>query len=266
MWPTIISIGQFHLSAFGVSLALAFIVGAFNVWREARNRGLVDDKIFDNLVVVTIAGLIGARLVFGLTHWSLFAPNWLRIFLPWKYAGLSMWGALIFSSLTLILYTLKQKLPLMVMFAAYSQGLIPVMFFVSLGTFLDGSAVGKETNWVTGLPAVGLTGKHHPVGLYGMGLTLLLWLGIELGRKLSAKVNWSRGVWSWVTVSGLGVVQLLLAFVRADLLYLGGISLDYILATILLVGPWGPIYVLIGGATTVKQTGANLISKFKKPT
>src|SRR3990167_7771833 len=39
MWPTIISIGQFHLSAFGVSLALAFIVGAFNVWREARNRG-----------------------------------------------------------------------------------------------------------------------------------------------------------------------------------------------------------------------------------
>ncbi len=85
MFPTLLKLGQLSLSAYGVGVALALACGAFMVWRTARDRGIPDEKILDNGVVTTVMTILGARLLFVLTHFGLFTPNLLRSFLVWKF-------------------------------------------------------------------------------------------------------------------------------------------------------------------------------------
>ena len=239
-------------------MALAFVVFTFLIWRDARNHGIVDEKIFDNILSVTLAILTMSRVFFLVTHWSIFSPNLLRSFLVWKYPGLSFWGGIFGGVVTFYVLGRKQGLSSMRLFDMYARALPLALFFISLGIFLDGSVVGRETRWVTGMAQVGLTGKHHPVGLYGLVLVILFMVSMLFAWRIQVKKSLSHGFSGWIALSFLGLGELLLAFFRSDTLYWNGFSVDYIIATILFVGPWGPIYKEIHGTELIKKSLATL--------
>jgi prolipoprotein diacylglyceryltransferase len=245
--------GGMSVSSLGIFLAAGFIAGSFLVWRYLRDSGTQDEKIFDNIIVVAIVTLLGARAGFVLLHWSIFAPHPLFMFLLWSYPGLSFWGALVSALLVIFLYSKKQKLPFSLIADSYGRALPTFMFFLSLALFLDGTVTGKETTWITALPAVGVLGKRHPVALYGVILAFIAQIAvIFLDRELPRR-QVPRGFYSLIMLSYTGFVLLILAFTRADLLYLRGISLDHVFATIVWIVPFIPIFLLLNGPARLEK-------------
>src|SRR3989344_1473613 len=119
MYPILFHFGLFEVSAFGVCMAMGFLVASFVIWRTARDAGLEEAKILDQIVVVSLAALIGARIFFVLSHWSAFAGQVLRILAIWRFPGLSYPGALITGTIVFVLSTLQKKLPVKIMVDAY---------------------------------------------------------------------------------------------------------------------------------------------------
>ncbi len=244
MLPNLISFGPFSISSYGIMLVLAFLFGTFIIWRFSRDAGIDEIKIFDNIIIVGVSVISGARLAFALFHPQIYYINFLRLFLIWKYPGFSFWGAVITGFIILIFISKKQRLIWEIVFDAYGKAIPVAAFFISLGLFLDGSIIGNTTTWFTGLPVAGVSGKRHPVALYATFLIILLWfLSIIVQRKIYDKEK-TCGLLGWISLSGLGLIQLILAFFRTDLLYLNGISIDRIFATVLFITPLSPIFVL----------------------
>lgn len=245
MMPTLLQIGPLSISSFGTALAVGLVLFSFLVWHSARDRGVADEKILDNIIVVVCLGLIGSRLAYVATHWQLFAPNLLRIFVVWKFPGLSLWGALLFGLAGFFLFTRRQKLDRAIMFDSYGTAMPVAVVLISLGVFLDGSVVGRETMSGFGLPAVGVTGSRHPVAIYGAVLGLLLFIIIILLRNFAKKKGIPRSFIGWSAILGLGLILFVLALYRVDLLYLGPVPVDFGLCVILIVWSIAPLFVLL---------------------
>lgn len=77
--------------AFGVFLALGFVVVSFAIWKQARDRGLLEEKYLDTLILTAITSLIGSRLGYVISNWSsIFSIDPARIILFSKYPGMSI--------------------------------------------------------------------------------------------------------------------------------------------------------------------------------
>ncbi len=263
MLPVLLKVGPFELSAYGVFLSLAIIACSFVVWRNIRNYGYSDDKIFDHLVITVLFGLIGARIFFALTHPEIYRLSILRIFLIWQFPGLALWGAVIGVILAFSLFTATLKIPYLYYFDAYGLSLPLAVMFISIGVFLDGTITGKVTGLPLGFPAVGDIGKHHPVALYSF-LLAFIFGGVLFSLRTKFRQKIAVGVVGWLAMSFLGLTILSLALVRSDLLYFNGISVDLVLGTILFIGPWGPLYLKLHTHALIKKTVQKIYGKFHK--
>ena len=76
-------------------LLISILLAAFLTWKQARTRGLSEEKIFDIFLLTLFFSLIGARIGYVLTHWSVFSEDFSRIFLLLRYPGLSFPAGLI---------------------------------------------------------------------------------------------------------------------------------------------------------------------------
>lgn len=258
MLPTLVQIGGFQLSSFGVFLGLGFIFATFVVWQGCRDRGLTDEKVLDTVVVTTAFTLIGARIGFVLSHWSLFAPQLLRIFVIWRFPGLSVWGAIFLGLLGFTLMTKSHKLPFSVLFDSLGRSFPVLLFFISIAIYLDGTIVGKPSTLPWSVPVAGVLGRRHPIGFYGVILAVLnffcLW-GLEF--YLKRKGSKIPGTSGWVAFLLLGLSLLLLAILRTDLLYLGGVAVEVALSVIVIFTSLVPTFYLLAGKRG-KDTWNNL--------
>src|SRR3989344_1386480 len=260
MMPTLISLGSISVSSFGFFSAVSYLIGAFLIWRVFRDKGIEDENFFDNFLVVSIISLIGARLFFVLTHWSLFAEYPLGVLFIWQNPGFSLWGLLATASLLLIWYCRKQRLEIGVIADAYAQAVPVMMIFWSLAFFLDGSIIGKGTSWPIGIIQTGLAGLRHPVGLYALTLSLVMSLGLFFALRFFGQRKLPRGVITLTVLSFLGFLQLLLAFFRDDLLYWQGFPVELMIATVVWIAPLPPLYLLINGQKLVIQLKQKLVA------
>lgn len=80
----------------GILICLAILVGLFIVWKQARQKGLSEEKVFDTFLLSLMLGLVGARLGFVIDNWAIFAPDFSRIILLLPYPGFSFAYGLLF--------------------------------------------------------------------------------------------------------------------------------------------------------------------------
>lgn len=246
-------------------MAIGYIVFAFVVWRFGRDRGLAETQVFDHLMVTTIMSFIGARLIYVASHWSQFAPQIIRILVIWRFPGLSAIGAFLVGLIFFYLFAKKVKLPVAEILDIYGKAFPVIIFFTSLAVFLDGTIVGRPTSAFWGLPAVGIPDRRHPVGLYGMILAILLGIVQTLiSRYLTHKKIQKTGFIGFVSLSLFGFIQLLLANTRADLLYWGGVSVEYLAAVLTITVPLGPLFVLVQGGNYIAAFKNNLLHYVRK--
>jgi len=186
--PVVFSIGGFELRWYGIFIMLAVIAAGIITHFEARRRSLNLDVSMLVLLVV-LAGTLGARLFHVVDNWSFYAAQPQMI---WHLSegGLAIWGALLGGGIAVLGYARWQRLPLLKLLDVMVPGVIAGLIIGRLACIVNGDTVGSVTNlpWafiytnpgamirpeLFGLPV-------HPYALYemlwnGLGLALIMWL------------------------------------------------------------------------------------------
>ncbi len=203
--PTIIAIGPFALRWYGLLMATAVIVGSWFASKEIERRGKNPEDFWDMLIWVLIPAFVGARLYYvfvqsGDTAYYVQNPG--QILQIWG-GGIHIFGAFIFGSIALWLFTKMRRLPTLLYLDAAAVGLPIAQAIGRWGNFINQELYGPPTNWPMGLridpqhriaPYNDLatypeTTRFHALFLYEsvwnlLGFLVLYWISKRFGRQL----------------------------------------------------------------------------------
>jgi phosphatidylglycerol:prolipoprotein diacylglycerol transferase len=165
---------------YGISMALSMLLGAWIAATFLRRQGRNGDLVWDGLLWIIIAGVIGARLVYVVTNFKLFfGPNanpW-EMFALW-HGGLSFHGGIIAGLLVAYLYFMNKEVAFIEVMDAFAPGVALGVLLVRFGNFMNGDILGYKWNgpWAMNFPndEYHMYGQlteeilRHPTELYGM--------------------------------------------------------------------------------------------------
>ena len=134
-----IDLGPLHLTWHGVMIAAGLVVGGWLATVYARERGLDRERIVDLIVVVAIAGTVGARLFFLAEHGDLLRPGeWLGS------QGFSFYGGMILGPLAAAAYMRWRGLGMRYLDAA-AAGFPLGMLVGRVGDLINGEHYGPAS-------------------------------------------------------------------------------------------------------------------------
>jgi phosphatidylglycerol:prolipoprotein diacylglycerol transferase len=174
MYPTI-SLGPLVLPTAG----LVYIIGAWIVLsvieRSAKAMGLNAEATYGLAAVSLVAGFVGSRLIFVISHWPAYQSNIIGIFWPLT-SGYTVWAGLIFAIAAAILFGRAKQLPSGPTLDALTPGLLLTLIIISLADFLAGPGYGIQTAvpWRINVFGVG----RHAVQFYEIivaVMALIVW-------------------------------------------------------------------------------------------
>ncbi|MBN2369536.1 MAG: prolipoprotein diacylglyceryl transferase [Vicinamibacteria bacterium] len=178
-------LGPFTLHTYGLTLAVAFLVGLWIVARRARKEGLEVARMTDLSIFMLIAGLIGAKLFMVIVEWRHFSRHfqWRDIWSLLQSGGV-FYGGLLVALPVAWWYMRKHGLPTWKALDVLAQGLVLGQAIGRLGCFSAGCCYGRGFQgawavtfrdieaWRTlGTP---LDTPLHPTQLYESAAALLI--------------------------------------------------------------------------------------------
>jgi phosphatidylglycerol---prolipoprotein diacylglyceryl transferase len=182
--PILFEIGGFRLHAFGLLVAVGFMVGSWLAARRARAVGIdpvaIQDVVFPWILV---GGIVGARLWYVVSYWDRdFAGQpWTEIVAVWR-GGLVFYGGLIGASVAAIIALRRKKLPLWRTADCLAPAIAIGHVFGRIGCVLNGCCYGRvcDLPWAIRYPGDRIAGGQpvHPAQLYEAGLNLVLCLAL----------------------------------------------------------------------------------------
>ncbi len=183
MKPTLLELGPLKIHAYGLALALSFLIGSILVTRWGRERGYPEDELMRLFWWILISALIGSRLYYAIQHPDDFRENWLGISQIWR-GGLTQYGGVIGAIIAAALFVRSRGWS----FRDISDLVAPALALgegiTRIGCYLNGCCFGDvcDLPWAVRFPA----GSHahavlggvlvHPAQLYLSLSNLLLFL------------------------------------------------------------------------------------------
>jgi len=227
MYPTLLSIGPLSLSSFWLFLIIAWLVFSFLFWRELRNQAITEEHIYHLMFYGTLAAFVGSRLGFIVFHGALFEGSfWIRIFTLWIQPGLSFYGALLAGGAVMLgmsrSYAIRRSLFLDAFTIAFSSA-FP---WIALAGFLEGSSLGKATNFVLGIRMNNHVGLIHPVALYEMFAVFIILLVLFLIRKFRLSSMERSGVYALWFFFLFSFLMFSLEFMKESPVYFSGLNIN----------------------------------------
>ena len=144
MLPVLLRFGPITIYSFGIFITLAVVAITFLVWRQARMRGLSEERVFDTLFLVIAAVLLIGRAIHVANNWIFFGEDFGRILLFLKYPGISFTGGLLGGIGVAIVVAKAFGLGVLETLDVLVFGLAMGMVVGLLGCFLDGCMTGQE--------------------------------------------------------------------------------------------------------------------------
>lgn len=198
MHPILFRIGSYEVASYGVALLVAFAVGIGVAHRRAVAQGLRGERILDVSMLILVSSLVGARLLWVVTHPQFFRPpygTWWDAVNPFQadgsfgIVGLSMMGGVALAVVAALAFFAWHRLPIL----PYADVLAPSVLLgegiTRIGCFLNGCCFGLVCDypWAVsfpeGSPAHALFGDAavHPAQIYASalgfgGFAFLIWL------------------------------------------------------------------------------------------
>ena len=147
MYPTILKIGNFSITSFGLMMFLSFIAGAWVLSKQFERRHIAGSVAWDVLAWLALGGIVGAKLYYIALHIPDLVADPLHELT--NRGGLVWYGGFIGGSLVYIWQARRRKLPLSAAFDSTAPAL-PLAYAVGrMGCFLVGDDYGVPTNsWV----------------------------------------------------------------------------------------------------------------------
>jgi phosphatidylglycerol:prolipoprotein diacylglycerol transferase len=235
---------NFTLRWYGVIVMIGVIAGALIVERGLRQRGENGDRIWDALIWVLPAGIIGARLwyVFNaiLGGNRSYLDNPASILRVWE-GGLHIFGGFLFGSIALLYYLRQNRLDPWLFLDAAGPAALVGQGIGRLANFINQELYGPPTDLPWGIPIaaehrlpqfgdLGLfpveTTRFHPTFAYEMlwnfaSAGLLLWLARRYKEDLRPGALFA----GWLVLAGVG--RVIIESFRPDQPRIEGLGISY---------------------------------------
>ena len=246
--PVIFSIELLGLNLtlrwYGVIVMLGVIVGSLIVERELSRRGEKGDRIWDALIWVLPAGIIGARLWYVLNATlggnRSYLENPASIIRVWE-GGLHIFGGFLFGALALLYYLRQNKLDPWLFLDAAGPAALVGQGIGRLANFINQELYGPPTTLPWGIPIsaehrlpqyqdLGLfpveSTRFHPTFAYEMlwnfaSAGLLLWLSRRYKEDLKPGAIFA----GWLVLAGIG--RVIVEFFRPDQPKIPSLGISY---------------------------------------
>ena len=208
-------LGPLTLSWHGLTIALGIAVGGWVATRYARQRGLDPEVVLNALLVIALAGIVGARLFFLLENdpGALLKPGELI-----GTRGFSFYGAMILGTVAVAVYLRRSNLDVRYL-DALAAGFPLGMAIGRIGDLINGEHYGPQSDlpWAVrythpeaDVPSSAVA--YHSGGLYEIVLALvMLALTLPLWGRLRRP-----GMLLWAVIALYGAGRFLMFFYRDD--------------------------------------------------
>lgn len=246
MYPILFKLGPVRIYAYGVMVALGFLIATLLAEREAKKENISGGLIMDLAIVIILSGLVGSRFLYVINNLPYFMKNPKEIVMLTR-GGLIFYGGVFFSIAASFLFLKIRKIP----FFKVADVVIPYATLGHslgrLGCFLNGCCWGKPTNLFLGVRFPGIYYSVHPTQLYESTLLFFLFvilLFIKRRRKFDAQV-----FFSWAL--SYSVIRFFIEFLRGDnaSLWIGLTLSQLISATIFIISIFSLFNVYARGNT-----------------
>jgi phosphatidylglycerol:prolipoprotein diacylglycerol transferase len=141
MYPTLIKLGSFEITTFGLMMFVAFIGAGWVLTRQFRRYGLSDDLASSMVICAAIGGIAGAKIYYAILFrdWHLLLDR----------AGLVWYGGLIGGFLACSAYIIAKRIDYFTVTDATAPSLALGYSLGRIGCFLVGDDYGRPTDsWV----------------------------------------------------------------------------------------------------------------------
>jgi len=162
-------IGITFIRSYGVTLAIAFLIGIIWSRKRAVRAGINPDHVIDLSFVVLLASIIGSRFFYVIYHLEEFSDNILDIINPFHgdsvgISGLSMMGGVVLSLISACIYVAFKKIKPWPLFDAMMPMFALGIGIVRIGCFLNGCCYGLPAHDGFGVifPNNSAAGYHFP--------------------------------------------------------------------------------------------------------
>jgi len=220
-----LELGDFQLAFrwYGLLVMLGVMAGAWVAEKELVRRGGNSDHIWDGLIWVLPAAIIGARVwyvlndIFGGGKSFIVQPG--RIFRI-SEGGLHIFGAIVFGVLAAYLYGRKHKVDLLLMLDSAAPSLLIGQALARPANFINQELYGPPTELPWGIPIDGdhrliqwsdlslfpeETTRFHPTFAYEMLWNLIIaGLILWMVRKYEEKMKPGTAFATWLLLAGIG--------------------------------------------------------------
>jgi phosphatidylglycerol:prolipoprotein diacylglycerol transferase len=183
--PIALQIGPLAVRWYGIAMALSFLLGIWYLVRKGVERGLDEDALFNLAILVIVAGIVGARLVYVLTN----NPQWFvqdlpEVFKVW-HGGLAWHGGLLGGGLAGWWYGRKRKMDFGLLADLTVPGLAIGYCLVRIANIANQEVLGRMTDFTFGRWPAQLVGS-------AIGLILLIrYFYVEAKRPSLGYQFWS---------------------------------------------------------------------------
>ncbi len=178
--PILFQFGSLTVYSYGFMLALAILAGTLWLMRKVERKEVSGQFVIDFVLLGTVAGVIGSRLVYIL----LYDPGYylshpLQIFML-QQGGLAFYGAVLFSLIAAIIYLRWTKIPVLAFLDLAAPSLMLGYAIARIGCFLNGCCYGLPTSLPIGMvfPVVDDL-PRYPTQLFSLAAGLLIFLILE---------------------------------------------------------------------------------------
>jgi phosphatidylglycerol:prolipoprotein diacylglycerol transferase len=234
----------FTLRWYGVIVMVGVIAGALIVERGLKDRGEKSDGIWDALIWVLPAGIIGARLwyVFNaiLGGNRSYVDDPASIIRVWE-GGLHIFGGFLFGVIALLVYLRRNKLDPWLFLDAAGPAVLIGQGIGRLANFINQELYGPPTTlpWGISISAEHRLAQYQDLGLFPVETTRfhptfayeMLWnfasagLLIWLWRRRKEDLKPGALFAGWLILAGLG--RVIIEFFRPDQPKIEGLGISY---------------------------------------
>lgn len=210
MWPVLFSILGVQIQSYGVSKALAAVIGGYLLGRAFRRVGFDEEKAHSLVLWAVLSGFVGAKIYFLAEHWQ----N-----LSWHHlgsSGFTWYGGLLGGALAVVAFARRHRLPLGTVAGAMAMPLSVAYGIGRIGCFLAGDGTyGQPTDlpWGVAYPrgVVPTDFPVHPTELYeaagAFAIAAILW---------ALRTRWNAPAVFGAYLGLSGLARLLVEFLRIN--------------------------------------------------
>ena len=140
-----ISVFGFDIAYYGITIAIAMIVGISIALHEAKRTGQNQDTYLDLLMLTMLTSVVGARIYYVIFSWDNYRDN-LGEILNIRNGGLAIYGGIIAGVITVFIYSKIKKMKFLQIADTVCMGLVAGQIIGRWGNFFNREAFGEYTN------------------------------------------------------------------------------------------------------------------------